>query len=595
MHRGSGSSYKAMTSNSNGDSRNSAGSVHNGRYIDIQDEDSLDAPLTPQTFRPFVNDSQVDNTESYRSGQNYISSSGDRRSDNDNNDNNNSSNNNNYDSCNANDHKSGLKRRKSIYQNMVSFVMGPSAQPLEEDPETTARAKTVPSGLSRFRKAAQHAVAAQRLSAYVTRGQGVDASDMDSVFGCIETTVDVTVMDMNHNRHTKKQGLNNDKFLQWLAEPRPEWSKVRWININGMSWDVIKAISINYNLHHLAVEDLLHVPQRTKVDVYSNQTYIACTLLTLMESMADGTVRQIDPTANPLGIEPELLNQRLPLDKLDHYNQQYPIKDAEGGLTVQMEQVTMFLLPEGTLITLFQVSGASVVNPIVERMTMTYSIARKNNDVTFLLQSVMDGIVDHMIPITDAYRQRINDLEMHVLALPRMKFTKDLHMMSAQLAMLKRTLAPTQALVHALQGNDERSPLTNIARTYMGDVMDHCNTMVEDIESMLALCEKLIDLIFNIISYDTNESMKRLAIVSIIFLPITFIAGVYGTNFTNFPELGHHISYFWIICSVVTAIVLAGFLLEWYKQQRHARKVEERLKRHEPTTIGSGRGSHEIA
>ncbi|KAF9114703.1 hypothetical protein BGX27_010095 [Mortierella sp. AM989] len=253
-----------------------------------------------------------------------------------------------------------------------------------------------------------------------------------------------------------------------------------------------------------------------------------------------------------------------------------------GGLRVQLEQVTMFLIRGDTLITLFQVSGKSVVAPISERLTHRFSIVRKNNDASFLLQSVMDGIVDHAIPITDAFRQEINELEAHVLALPRMKFTKELHQMSAQLSMLKRTLAPTQSLVHALQGNDQRSPLTKLSKTYMGDVMDHCNTMVEDIDSMLSLCEKLINMIFNIIAYDTNESMRRLALVSIIFLPITFLAGVYGTNFTNFPELEHHISYFWIICAGVTAVVLAAFVFEWFMDQRRANQVEKRYKRREP-------------
>ncbi|KAG0211138.1 hypothetical protein BGX28_008448 [Mortierella sp. GBA30] len=367
--------------------------------------------------------------------------------------------------------------------------------------------------------------------------------------------VDVTVMDLSQKQYLKRQGMNNAEFLQWIKTPRPYWSKVRWININGMSWDVIKEISTKYDLHHLAVEDLLHVPQRTKVDVYPKQTYIACALLTLMEEAEDGTLRQVDPMSSPHGIDPEILSQRLPLDKLDHYRYQYPIKEAVGALKVQMEQVTMFLLTDGTLLTLFQVSGASVVNPIVERLTQTYSIVRKNDDASFLLQSVIDGIVDHAIPITDAFRQEINELETHVLALPRMKFTRDLHRMTAQLSMLKRTLAPTQALLHALRGKDERSPLSSLSRTYMRDVMDHCNTMVEDIDSMLALCEKLINMIFNLIAYDTNESMRRLALVSIIFLPITFIAGVYGTNFKNFPELEHNIGYFWTICGVVTLVV----------------------------------------
>ncbi|KAF9096831.1 hypothetical protein BGX29_008425 [Mortierella sp. GBA35] len=340
-------------------------------------------------------------------------------------------------------------------------------------------------------------------------------------------------------------------------------------------------------LHHLAVEDLLHVPQRTKVDVYPKHTYIACTLLTLMETTEDGGLRQVDPLKSPVGIDPDMLSQRIPLEHLDHFKYQYPVSErGTSVLKAQMEQVTMFLLPDGTFITIFQVSGASVVNPIAERLTHDYSIVRKQGDASFLLQSVMDGIVDHAIPITDAFRQEINDLETHVLALPRMKFTKELHHMTAQLSLLKRTLAPTQALVHALRGNDARSPLTTISKTYMGDVMDHCNTMVEDIELMLALCEKLIDLIFNIIAYDTNESMRMLAIVSIIFLPITFVAGVYGTNFEDFPELKHNISYFWIICGIVTAALVIMFILDWLKNKFKAAVVEKRLRRRQSVSIG---------
>ncbi|KAF9277033.1 hypothetical protein BGZ68_009580 [Mortierella alpina] len=472
----------------------------------------------------------------------------------------------------------------------VSFVMNSPGSPTDSE---MTRARTMPDSLSRFRKAAHQAVAARRFSNYAVRGQGVDVSDMDSVFSCIENTVDVTVMDMSQKQYTKQQRMDNSEFLEWIKKPRPEWSTVRWININGMSWDVIKEISMKYDLHHLAVEDLLHVPQRTKVDIYPKQTYIACTLLTLMEETEDGTLRQVDPVSSPHGIDPEILSQRLPLDKLDHYRYQYPVKDTLGALRVQMEQVTMFLLNDGTLITLFQVSGESVVNPIVERLMQTYSIVRKNDDASFLLQSVIDGIVDHAIPITDAFRMEINELETHVLALPRMKFTKELHRMTAQLSMLKRTLAPTQALVHALRGKDERSPLTSLSRTYMRDVLDHCNTMVEDIDSMLALCEKLINMIFNIIAYDTNESMRRLALVSMIFLPITFVAGVYGTNFTDFPELSHNIGYFWTICGVVTLVVVLLFSLEWVKGQVQAAQIEKRLKRREPISISSGRRSHD--
>lgn len=249
-------------------------------------------------------------------------------------------------------------------------------------------------------------------------------------------------------------------------------------------------------MHHLAVEDLLHVPQRTKVDIYPKQTYISCTLLTLLEQLGDGESRQVDPYTSPHGIDPDFLSQRLPLEQLDsckHYH--YADDQNYEDLHVEMEQVTMLLLEGGTLITLFQVSGQSVVAPIFERLSHDYSLTRKHDDASFLLQSVIDGIVDHAVPITDAFRHEINNLESRVLTLPKMMFTRDLHRVTSQLSMLKRTLVPMQMLVHSLRGKDERSPLSPLARTYMGDVMDHCNTMVEDIDTMLSLCEKLINMV----------------------------------------------------------------------------------------------------
>ncbi|KAF9427114.1 hypothetical protein BGZ94_005452 [Podila epigama] len=351
-----------------------------------------------------------------------------------------------------------------------------------------------------------------------------------------------------------------------------------------MSWDIIKAIAIQYDLHHLAVEDLLHIPQRTKVDVYPHQTFISCTLLTLMELQRDGSMRQIVPIDSPLGIHPSNFSRRLPLDELE---KTFHIAEFEtpDALKVHMEQVAIFLLEDGTLITLFQVSGHSVVAPIVERLSHDYSIARRHEDASFLLQAVIDAIVDHAIPIAAAFRYEINDLELHVLAMPQMKYTRDLHRMTAQLSLLRRTLGPTQMLVKALRSSSEKSPLSSLARTYMGDVMDHCNTMLEDIDSMLALCEKLINMIFSLIAYGTNESMRRLAFVSIIFLPITFIAGVYGTNFVDFPELKNNIGYFWAICGVVTLVVVLGIAWEWARKQWKARSIEKRLLRRQPIGI----------
>ncbi|KAF9910524.1 hypothetical protein EC991_006342 [Linnemannia zychae] len=391
----------------------------------------------------------------------------------------------------------------------------------------TRRTQSYPAGSGAGLKRTPSTNQRRGLQKLAVRGQGVDVSSMDSVFDCIDRQVSVTVLDVSQAEYKVQNNLGNEQFIEWLKLPVKRLGNDEW--------------------------------------------------------------QQVDAFTNPHGIDPDFLSQRLPLEQLDSYKHYHYAKEQNEDLHVVMEQATLLLLDGGILITLFQVSGQAVVAPILERLSHDYSLARKHGDASFLLQSVIDGIVDQAVPITDAFRHEINNLEARVLALPKMMFTRELHRVTSQLSMLKRTIVPTQMLVHSLRGKDERSPLSPLARTYMGDVMDHCNTMVEDIDSMLSLCEKLINMIFNLIAYDTNESMRRLALVTIIFLPITFVAGVYGTNFQDFPELTHNIGYFWMICGVVFAVFLAAIVGEWVYDHWKAKSVEKRLKRKDPMTIGLNR------
>ncbi|KAF9165550.1 hypothetical protein DFQ26_009801 [Actinomortierella ambigua] len=454
-------------------------------------------------------------------------------------------------------------------------------------------------GLQKFKRVAQRVIQAQHIARKIG-SQGVDVSQMDDVYGCIQANLDISVVDACPTKHVTRTQLTNSQFLEWLKKPRPDWSTVRWINVNGMSWDVIKALALHYGksspppfyLHHLAVEDMLHVPQRTKVDAYPNQTFVSCTMLSLLEEMDDGERRPVGPYADVEGLDLQRLRYRIPLENLDRYRRQhYHVRESgrPGNLKVLMEQVSMFLLPGGTLLTLFQVSGETMVNPLLDRLSQEgeASMARRHSDSSFLFQAVLDGLVDHAMPIVNAFRREINDREETVLAMPAMKYMRGLHRLSRQLSLLRRTMVPTQTLVATLKKRDERIPLTPLARTYFGDVLDHCNTMVEEIDTMQALCGNLIDLIFNIIAFETNEYMKRLAIVSIIFLPVTFVAGVYGTNFEYFPELKYGIGYFWKICISCTCIVVGTISLIWLRNRVRANRIKHRLAHHDPISIES--------
>ncbi|RUS17421.1 hypothetical protein BC937DRAFT_89993 [Endogone sp. FLAS-F59071] len=421
---------------------------------------------------------------------------------------------------------------------------------------------------------------------------------------------------------TQRIQINNDvtnnSLPSFLARKRPPWSKIRWINVDGLSWDVIKPLAMHYDLHPLAVEDLFHIPQRTKVDYYTNHIFISLILHTFKPDNENTPLSVA--MADPL-VEPPPLFSQLPSSAPNqgYTNSKYykaMKKFRKNGVHVALEQTFLFMVNEenhaNTLITFFQHSGRPVTVPVEQRLRLPKTLLRSSMDVSLLMQCVLDAIVDHTLPIADSYRQQIAELEEKILIGPQMSYTRgsnilncdltlstlfisfhfisffcvykfpfiasdlwetlpiflELHLITGELTLLKRTLAPIQNLIHTLHDHDhdESNPVSLLARTYFGDVLDHCTTTVENLDMMIAVSDNLINMVFNTIAYETNESMRKLSIISIVFLPITFLAGVYGMNFKNFPALEQDVVYFWKICACVLAAMIVIFTASYWER-----------------------------
>ncbi|CAG8457981.1 6812_t:CDS:2 [Diversispora eburnea] len=223
-------------------------------------------------------------------------------------------------------------------------------------------------------------------------------------------------------------------------------------------------------------------------------------------------------------------------------------------LSVVIEQVSVILLPDDTLITIFQHSGKSVYKLILERINQPKTILRSSKDASLLMEAVIDTIVDLAIPIIDSYRHQIYELEGKLLIIPKMNYMHELHMITGELTLLKKTLAPIKGLVTILRKHsDEKSLITPLAKVYFSDV-----------STMIKMGENLVNMIFNLIAYETNENMKLLALLSLIFLPMTFIAGYYGMNFEVFPDLFKPISYFWWATGLSTSLIVVGFTYRYW-------------------------------
>ncbi|KAG5985706.1 hypothetical protein E4U43_005936 [Claviceps pusilla] len=268
---------------------------------------------------------------------------------------------------------------------------------------------------------------------------------------------------------------------------------------------------------------------------------------------------------------------------------------AQYDMAVSAEQVCIFLTNDNTVISFFEISAADVERPIVTRLSTPGTILRESCDASLLVQAIIDAIIDLALPLTAVYTDLLGDLELDVLTAPSMKQCRKLYICISEINKMLRFLNPIDNLVNVLR--DHRTTLspdlaaqelenpasgvivTPQTHTYLGDVLDHCILTTEALQQLKQSSENLINLIFNTISANQSQSMKQLTMVTIIFLPLTFITGFFGQNFAEegFPEIHHGIWYFWA-CAVPTAlatilILMRDMIFSWFTQVAQRKKI----------------------
>jgi magnesium transporter len=266
-------------------------------------------------------------------------------------------------------------------------------------------------------------------------------------------------------------------------------SCVNWFNISGLNHpEAIEAIGKRFNLHPLTLEDILSTRQRPKVEFFGNYLYIVLRMLS------------------------------------------FDAKEHE----VHDEQVSLILGPD-YLLSFQERSSGDVFEPLRERIRQAKGKARKMG-ADYLAYALMDIIVDNYFVILEGFGEVLDELETELVGKPDPATIREINRVRRQMLFLRKSVWPLREVLSVCQ-REEDSLFTPDVLTYLRDVYDHTIQVVDTIETFRDLLTGMLDLYMSNMSYRMNEIMKGLTIAATIFLPLTFLASIYGMNFTHMPEL----------------------------------------------------------
>ena len=287
---------------------------------------------------------------------------------------------------------------------------------------------------------------------------------------------------------------------------------VSWLNVNGIhDTDLIQKLGEYFELHVLLQEDILNSTQRSKFEEYENQLFFVLKMLKY---------------------DPELKQ-------------------------IQSEQLSI-VIGDNYILSFQEVTG-DVFEPIRDRLFRpTTKIRTRKSD--YLAYALMDAVVDNYIYIIEQYGEKIESLERKLITKPDQNLIKDINYYKMELNFLRKTIRPVRELIVKYAKSESRL-IENRTFPYLKDLVDHITHAFEAIETYQDMLKDQLETYQTNVSNRLNDIIRVLTIFSVIFIPVTFVAGVYGTNFEYFPELTYPYAYpvFWGVLISIAITMLVYF------------------------------------
>jgi magnesium transporter len=284
---------------------------------------------------------------------------------------------------------------------------------------------------------------------------------------------------------------------------------VTWVDVQGLGDErTLRQLAGTFNIHPLALEDVANAPQRPKAEEYDDHLFLVTRMARL-----------------------------------------------EPGLGLDIEQIAIFA--GSNYVVSFEEQRTGVLDPVRARLRDGKGLLRTAGP-GYLAYAILDTIVDSYYPVIEQLSERLAALELRVLSTPTQATLDRMNRVKTDLVLLRRGIWPQLEAINR-QLRDPSRFLTDQVRVYLRDTADHCAQLVDVVDSHRELVNGLLNTYLSLVGMRTNEVMKVLTIMTSIFIPLTFVAGIYGMNFEFMPEL--HSPWGYPILLAVMAIVAGAMLL----------------------------------
>jgi magnesium transporter len=324
----------------------------------------------------------------------------------------------------------------------------------------------------------------------------------------------ITLIDYSDSQASRVELENPLECAAYL-----DTESVSWINVDGLgneaTWQQLSQV---FNLHPVALEDIVNVPQRPKVVEYEEHLVLISRMVTLDEPSQKFISEQIS-----------------------------------------------FVLGKHYLLTVQEEPQYDCLGGVRERIRSQKGMIRQKG-VDYLLYALIDAIIDGFFPVMEIYGELVQSLQNEVVTCPTSQSLAKIHQLQQDLLVMRRAVWPQRDAINSLL-RDGTELISEEVRVFLRDCYDHIIQILDMVETYRELASNLTDIYLSSVSNRMNEIMKTLTVISSIFIPLTFIAGVYGMNFNpdkspfNMPELNWYWGYpvTWAMMLAVGAAMIFFF------------------------------------